>query len=146
VPEAASLETLPGWARELLESEPVGRLGLLDDDGHPRVVPITFAVVDGDVWSAVDQKPKRVPGAELARVRWLRARPRSTLTVDRYSDDWSRLAWVQLIGATNVVEVAGQEPALEALTARYPAYREQPPRGPLLKLTPARCLCWRAQS
>jgi PPOX class probable F420-dependent enzyme len=146
VPEAANLETLPGWARELLESEPVGHLGLLDDDGHPRVLPITFAVVGGDVWSAVDQKPKRVPGAELARVRWLGARPASTLTVDRYSDDWSRLAWVQLIGVTNVVEVAGQEPALEALTARYPAYREQPPRGPLLRLTPARCMCWRARS
>jgi PPOX class probable F420-dependent enzyme len=146
VPEAASLETLPGWARELLESEPVGRLGLLDDDGHPRVLPITFAVVDGDVWSAVDQKPKRVPGAELARVRWLRARPASTLTVDRYSEDWSRLAWVQLIGAIAVVDTAGQEPVLEALAARYEPYRERAPGGPLLRLTPARCICWRARS
>jgi PPOX class probable F420-dependent enzyme len=146
VPEAASLETLPDWARGLLESEPVGHFGLLDDDGQPRVLPITFAVVGGDVWSAVDQKPKRVEGRELARVRWLRARPSSTLTVDHYSDDWSRLAWVQLIGATNLVEAPGQEPVLEALAARYPAYREQPPRGPLLKLTPARCLCWRARS
>jgi PPOX class probable F420-dependent enzyme len=145
VPAAASLETLPRWARELLDSEPVGHLGLTDDDGRPRVLPVTFAVVGGEVWSAVDEKPKRVPGEDLARVRWLRARPGSALTVDRYSDDWNRLAWVQVIGETAVVEVAGHERVLEALAARYPAYRERPPQGPLLRLVPNRCIYWRAQ-
>jgi PPOX class probable F420-dependent enzyme len=144
VPAAASLETLPGWARELLASEPVGHLGLIDDDGHPRVLPVTFAAVEGEVWSAVDDKPKRDPGTELARVRWLRARPRSTLTVDRYSEDWGELAWVQVIGETAIVEIAGHEGVLKALAARYPAYRERRPPGPLLQLTPERCVCWRA--
>jgi PPOX class probable F420-dependent enzyme len=124
----------------------VGHLGLLDDDRRPRVLPVTFAVVDGEIWSAVDDKPKRVPGDELARVRWLRARPRSTLTVDRYSEDWSRLAWVQLLGETTIVEVAGHERVLEALSARYPPYRKRPPRGPLLRLAPDRFVWWRAQA
>jgi PPOX class probable F420-dependent enzyme len=146
VPAAASLETLPGWARELLDSEPVGRLGLIDDDGHPRVLPVTFAAVEGDLWSAVDDKPKRDPGAELARVRWLRARPQSTLTIDRYSDEWEKLAWVQVIGETAIVEIAGHERVLDALAARYPPYRERRPPGPLLRLTPERCVCWRARS
>jgi PPOX class probable F420-dependent enzyme len=145
VPAAASLETLPGWARELLDSEKVGHLGLIDDEGSPRVLPVTFAVVGGDVCSAVDDKPKRDPGAELARVRWLRARPRSTLAVDRYSEDWEELAWVQVIGATAILDLEGQERALEALSARYPPYRERRPPGPLLRLTPERCVCWRAR-
>jgi PPOX class probable F420-dependent enzyme len=145
VPGAASLEDLPSWAHGLLETEPVGHLGLLDDDGHPRVLPVTFARIDGEVWSAVDDKPKRVPGRELARIRWLRATPRSTLTVDHYSEDWSRLAWVQLLGGTTIVEVAGHEQVLEALSARYTPYRERPPRGPLLRLTPERCVWWRAR-
>src|SRR2546423_13174808 len=114
VASAASLDKAPKWARELLETEPLGHLGLLDDDTRPRVLPVTFAVVDGEIWSAVDDKPKRVEGGELARVRWLRARPSSALTVDRYSADWSRLAWVQLIGTTTVIDAGGQEPALEA--------------------------------
>jgi PPOX class probable F420-dependent enzyme len=134
------------WARELLQSEPLGHLGLLDDDTHPRVLPVTFAMVNGEIWSAVDDKPKRVAGGELARVRWLRARPSSALTVDRYSADWSRLAWVQLIGTTTVVDVGGQELVLEALSARYAPYRERPPRGPLLRLVPDRCIWWRSQS
>jgi PPOX class probable F420-dependent enzyme len=140
-----SLETLPGWARELLESEPVGHLGLLDDAGHPRVLPVTFAVVAGKLWSAVDDKPKRVPGAELARVRWLRQRPRSALTVDRYSDDWSRLAWVQAIGETAIVDIEGMDAVLEALSARYPRYRANAPQGPLLSLDPDRVIWWRAE-
>jgi PPOX class probable F420-dependent enzyme len=146
MPGEQSLETLPTWARELLDTEPVGHLGLLDDAGRPRVLPVTFAVVEGKLWSAVDDKPKRVPGAELARVRWLRQRPRSALTVDRYSDDWSRLAWVQAIGETSILDIAGNDAALEALSVRYQAYRERAPKGPLLRLDPDRVIWWRARA
>ena len=140
---SATLEKLPPWAAELLASARVGHLGLLDDSGAPRVLPVTFAVHGGLVWSAIDHKPKRVPGAELARVRWLRRSPSAALTVDRYDDDWSRLAWVQLLGSVALVELAGDE-VMAALAARYPAYREQRPGGPFLRLDPERVLCWRA--
>jgi PPOX class probable F420-dependent enzyme len=139
------LETLPGWARALLDSEPVGHLGLLDDDGYPRVLPVTFVVVGTSAWSAIDDKPKRVPAEELARVRWLRARSSSALTVDRYADDWTRLAWVQLLGRTTIVDVAGHPAVVDALASRYPQYRSTPPGGPLLRLDPRRCVWWRAQ-
>lgn len=144
VPAAASLEALPQWARELLEAERVGHLGLLDDDGRPRVLPVTFAVLGGQLWSAMDDKPKRVPGERLARLRWLAARPASTLTVDRYDEDWTRLAWVQLVGETTILDLAGHEDALDALAVRYPQYREHAPRGPLLCLTADRIVHWRA--
>jgi PPOX class probable F420-dependent enzyme len=144
MPAVASLEALPSWARELLEVGRVGHLGLLDDDGRPRVLPLTFAVVGAQVWSAVDDKPKRVPGERLARLRWLRARPASTLTVDRYDEDWTRLAWVQIVGEIRIVDLPGHEDALAALAARYPQYRERAPGGPLLCLTPDRIVHWRA--
>jgi len=144
MPAAASLEALPTWALELLEAERVGHLGLLDDDGRPRVLPVTFARFEGALWSAVDDKPKRVPGERLARLRWLRDRPTSTLTVDRYDEDWTRLAWVQLVGETRILDLPGHEDALGALSARYPQYRERAPGGPLLCLTPDRIVHWRA--
>ena len=87
----------------------MARLGLLDGDGRPRVLPVTFALAEGAAWSAVDYKPKQVPGGELARVRWLRERPDAALTVDRYDDDWSRLAWVQLLGTMSVLREARQD-------------------------------------
>ena len=140
----ATLDELPAWARLLLAEARVAHLGLVDGEGRPRVLPVTFSVADGAVWSAVDHKPKRRPGQELARVRWLRERPESTLTVDRYDDDWTRLAWVQLIGTTAVVEAAGNAGALGALAERYPQYRDRPPGGPLLRLEVQRTVCWSA--
>ena len=141
----ATLAELPPWAAELLEDVPVAHLGLLDADARPRVLPITFARVGGALWSAIDDKPKRRAGARLARVGWLRERPAAALTVDRYDDDWTRLAWVQILGDVAILETAGHEDALRALAARYPAYRERMPRGPLLELTPTRVLWWRAE-
>jgi len=136
------IATLPPWARELLEGERVARLGLLDSGGDPRVLPVTFALADAAVWSAIDRKPKR--SAEPARVRWLRARPRAALTVDHYEDDWERLAWVQLLGRVSVVARADGRVGMEALAARYEPYRADPPPGPLLRLEVERALAWRA--
>jgi PPOX class probable F420-dependent enzyme len=141
---AHTLDELPGWAVELLDAARVARLGLIDEDGAPRVVPVTFARVGGALWSAIDDKPKRRPGAELARVRWLRARPRAALTADRYDDDWTKLAWVQVLGSVAVLEVGAHEAVLDALAARYPAYARRRPAGPLLRLEPDRILYWRA--
>jgi len=134
-----NLEGLPGWALEMLEEARVARLGLLDEEDLPRVLPVTFAPFEGALWSAIDRKPKR-PG-EPARVRRLRRRPEATLLVDRYDDDWSRLAWVEVRGRVSVEPLG---PALDALARKYPQYVEEPPQGPLLRLAPQRFACWRA--
>ena len=141
---SASVAELPGWARRLLEDAPVARLGLLDDEGAPRVLPITFAVAGDRLVSAIDHKRKRVTGEHLARVRWLRARPAAALTVDRYDDDWARLEWLQVLGEVEIVDAAAAPDAIAALVARYEPYRTRPPAGPVLALTPSRLLWWRA--
>lgn len=140
----STLEELPGWAGALLDAARVGHLGLVDSEGQPRVLPVTFAIAAGSIWSAIDHKPKRRAGQDLARVGWLRERPRSAIAVDRYDDDWTRLAWVQLLGVTAVVGMEDQPQALAALEARYPQYGERPPEGPLLRLTPERVVFWSA--
>jgi PPOX class probable F420-dependent enzyme len=137
-----TLDELPGWAGELLESERVARLAFVDDQDHPRALPVTFAVAHGAVWSAVDDKPKRA--REPARVRYLRRRPAAALCVDRYDDDWDRLAWVQLLGTVTILDIDEAPEAVAALAARYAPYRERRPPGPLLRLEPARAVYWRA--
>ena len=134
-----NLEGLPGWALEMFEEARVARLGLLDEEDRPRVLPVTFAPFESALWSAIDRNPKR-PG-EPARVRRLRRRPEATLLVDRYYDDWSRLAWVEVRGRLSVEPLG---PALNALAAKYPQFVEEPPQGPLLRLAPQRFACWRA--
>jgi PPOX class probable F420-dependent enzyme len=140
--EARALAELPPWAVELVDDCEVGRLGFLDDHDRPRVLPVTYAVWGAAIWSAIDQKPKR-PG-EPARVRYLRRRPAAALTIDRYSADWDRLAWVQILGTVKMEEIGAAPEAVAALTARYRPYADEPPAGPLLRLDPERILCWAA--
>jgi PPOX class probable F420-dependent enzyme len=137
-----TLENLPGWAMSLLLESPIAHLGIVDDLGAPRVLPVTYALHAGVLWSAIDNKPKRA--GEPARVRWLRARPAAALTVDTYDEDWARLAWVQVLGEVEVVAAERAGAALAALGAKYPQYHGDPPPGPVLRLAPERALCWTA--
>jgi PPOX class probable F420-dependent enzyme len=136
------VEQLPGWAQELLISSRIGRLAFVDDADHPRVLPVTYALAGGAVWSAIDDKPKRT--SEPARLRYLRRRSEAALCVDVYEDDWSRLAWVQLLGTVEILPLEGGGPGLDALAAKYEPYAERPPPGPLLRLSVDRALSWRA--
>ena len=131
------LDELPDWALELLGEARVGRLGFLDDADRPRVLPVTFAVADGVIWSAIDWKPKR--SGEPARVRYLRRNPAAALTADHYEEDWAKLAWVQVLGRVDVLA----EGDLDALARKYAQYRERPAQGPFLRLVPERALSWR---
>ena len=139
---ALTLEQLPDWAERLLADSRAGHLAYLDEHDLPRVLPVTFAVAGSAVWTAIDDKPKR-PG-EPARVRYLRRRPEAALCVDRYDDDWSRLAWVQLLGRVEVLELGDGGEGLAALTERYAPYRRKSPPGPLLRLEVERALWWSA--
>ena len=136
------LETAPGWARDLLARARVARLAYLDGDDRPRVLPVTFALAEGFLWTAIDEKPKQRP--EPARVEYLRRRPEAALVVDEYDDDWTRLMWVQLLGQVEVLAPAASTAALDALAAKYSQYARAAPPGPLLRLEVERVLHWRA--
>ena len=140
---SGTLDGLPQWASDLVRDSRVGHLAMIDLNGRPRVLPVTYAIHEAAVWMAIDHKPKR-PGREPARVRWLREHPHAALTVDRYEDDWAALRWVQLIGDITVLDSPPTTEVLIALSHRYPQYRADPPPGPALRLDVVRALWWRA--
>ncbi len=131
--------------RSRFAASAVARLATVRPDGAPHVVPVVFALVDGTVYSAVDAKPKRT--RRLQRLANVRADPRCALLVDHYEDDWSRLWWVRADGTAAVVEdPAAAHPGVEALVARHPRYRAEPPAGPLLVVTVERWSGWSSTS
>lgn len=122
---------------------PVARMATVSPDG-PRIVPVTFAWHAGTVVWAVDEvKPKR--GRALRRLRDLAADPRVALLVDHYQDDWSALWWVELRGTASTLEGGAAEAGLDALAARYPAYRRARPPGPVIAIRPDRWSWWSAR-
>ena len=127
---------------ELLEGGRIARLGFLDGEDGPRVLPVTYALHGDAIWSAVDHKPKRA--GEPARIRYLRRRPEAALTVDHYSEDWRKLRWIQVLGDVEILAAGDAPGALEALAHKYEPYRAEPPPGPLIRLVPTRFLWWSA--
>lgn len=127
-------------------AHPVARLATIRPDGTPRLVPITFAVVDGLVCSVVDEvKPKR--STRLARLADVGRDPRAAVLVDHYAPDWTELWWVRIDGTAHVVDSGVLwERALEALRAKYPPYAEADPRGRVLVVTPGAVRGWSARS
>lgn len=130
-------------ARDRFAASPIARLATVRPDGAPHVVPITFAVTGTTIVTAIDHKPKST--RRLQRLSNIASDPRVSVLVDRYDDDWSHLFWVRVDGTATIV-AAGTEfdTALRALAAKYEPYREQPPDGPVIMITPTNWSWWTA--
>lgn len=107
--------------RDLLAEARRATLATIRPDGRPRLVPICFVVIDDVIWSPIDEKRKSTSDPRaLARVRDIETRPDVTVLVDRWSEDWTDLAWLRVEGRA---ELAGSVPAVvDALRAKYPQY------------------------
>jgi PPOX class probable F420-dependent enzyme len=133
--------------RERFGRAEVARLGTVDQEGRPHLVPITFAQLNPDTLvSVVDHKPKRT--TRLRRLANIAAHPAVTVLVDHYEDDWQQLWWARADG-TGVVRQPHENPqertsALRALADRYPQYLEQPPTGPMIVIAVERWSGWHA--
>jgi PPOX class probable F420-dependent enzyme len=128
-----------------LERQRSGRLATVDPRGQPHAVPICYALLDGILYTPIDEKPKSGDPRELRRIRNILANPKVCLVVDHYEDaDWARLAWLQVRGKASLVEdEAERARALAALRARYQQYRTMALEGlPLLRIRPTRLVGW----
>lgn len=122
----------PGDRRLLLASR-TATLATLDPNGRPRLVPCCFAPDPARdlLWTPIDEKPKRsADPRQLGRVTDLTAWPAVSLLVDRWSEDWSKLAWLRLHGTAALLEpnepaaVPERGLAIGLLRERYPQYRD----------------------
>jgi PPOX class probable F420-dependent enzyme len=132
---------LLGW----LAGAPHAYLASVRPDGHPHVVPITFAVRGRRLFTAVDHKPKR--SAQLQRLANIHSHPRVSVLADHYEDDWAALWWVRADGRGRVIDAGPErDEGLAALARRYDAYRRTPPRGPVIAMDLERLVGWRARA
>jgi PPOX class probable F420-dependent enzyme len=137
-------------ARRFLDAHRVGHLATAGADGAPHVVPVCYALDEGALYFVADEKPKRRPARELARLRNLRENPRAAVVVDDWDEDWTRLAFVLVRGPARILEAAGPHAAaLALLRTRYPQYAamalDDPARNPIVRIEPARVVVWRAR-
>ena len=125
----------------------VARLATLSADGTPHIVPVVYAYDGKRVYIALDEKPKRVAPLRLKRVRNIAANPRVSLLVDRYSENWRRVAWVRVDGSARVLQRGkAHDTAIALLRAKYPQYRKMKLEArPVIEITVKRVVEWVAR-
>jgi PPOX class probable F420-dependent enzyme len=143
--------------RRLLEMARTAVLATTDPAGRARLVPICYVARDAPagvagtvLYSPLDAKPKRVSDPHrLARVRDIVARPEVGLLVDRWDEDWTRLAWIRLRGRAELLEPdvddfrAERQAAIAALWAKYPQYVDHDlETRPLIRVTLTEATSW----
>ena len=132
-----------------LDAQRAGRLATADLQGRPHVVPVCYACDGSTLYIALDEKPKRVPPERLKRVHNLLENSQVALVVDRYDDDWSRLAYVLVQGRADMLDPGDAEHAraVRLVRDRYPPYRAMALElRPVIAIRPSRIVAWGALS
>lgn len=115
---------LSGAERRFVESMRIARLATADANGAPHVVPVCYALASDNLYVTIDEKPKRSDVRAMKRLRNIVQNPEVAVVVDRYDEDWSRLAWVMLRGRAEILDAGDEhDRAQAALRERYPQYR-----------------------
>jgi coenzyme F420-0:L-glutamate ligase/coenzyme F420-1:gamma-L-glutamate ligase len=130
------------------QSQRSARLATADAESRPHVVPVCYAFDGVRFYTPLDEKPKRVAAKQLKRVRNIEARPDVSLVIDRYDDDWSELAYVQV--AARAALLPPVDPvharAVDLLRERYPQYRTMAlEKSQIIALTPTAVVSWRIE-
>jgi PPOX class probable F420-dependent enzyme len=141
------LQKTSASVQKILKEARVARLATLDPRSRPHIVPVCFAYDGKLFYTAIDQKPKRVPPQRLARLRNIQAVPRVALLIDQYDEDWTQLWYVLIRGKAKLIPEAAHKErtrAIRKLRAKYPQYV----RGmlsddaPIIRITPERITSW----
>ena len=140
-------ETLTPEQTTFLVRRRVARLATADAAGEPHAVPVCFAYAPGSVYIALDEKPKDVPPARLKRVRNILENPNVALVADRYSEDWSLLAFVLVRGRAELLAPGEEEhaAAVRLLRGKYHQYEKMRIEDhPVVAIRPSRASSWGA--
>jgi len=129
--------------RQFLNAGRVAHLATADAHGVPHVVPVCYRLLDETIYITIDEKPKR-RDRPLKRLRNITENPAVVVTVDRWDEDWSRLAWVMLHGHAEILgDGLEHDAAQDKLRDKYQQYRAMDLTGlPVIAIRVQRALSW----
>ena len=133
-------------ASRLIRSARVAHLATADKNGRPHVIPICYVFDDKCFYSPIDEKPKRVTASKLKRLRNIRENPQVALLIDRYDEDWAKLAYVLVTGRAQLLASGSKHrKAVNHLRGKYSQYRKMSiDRLPMILIRPTRVTTWGA--
>jgi PPOX class probable F420-dependent enzyme len=131
-------------ASRLVRSARVAHLATADQQGRPYVIPICYVFDGKELYSPIDEKPKSSSPLRLKRVRNIQANPHVSVVVDRYDENWQRLAYVLIVGRARILASGIRHGRVVRLLRRkYPQYRKMTlGNRPIIRITPTAWKSW----
>jgi PPOX class probable F420-dependent enzyme len=131
-------------ASRFIRAARLAHLATAGANGEPHVIPICFVFDGKHFYSPIDEKPKRTSPAKLKRVTNIQANAQTALVIDRYSENWQRLAYVLIRGTAKILHRgATHAQAVRRLRRKYPQYRQMAIHTrPMIQVTPVRWTLW----
>lgn len=110
--------------KKFIRAARVAHLATADANGQPLVIPICFVFDGREFYSSIDEKPKRTSPQRLKRLRNIRENPHVSVVIDRYSENWRRLAYILVVGKAKILQKGEKHRrAVRLLRKKYPQYR-----------------------
>lgn len=135
---------IPKKIKVFIRAGRVAHLATADAGGQPLVIPICFAFDGKEFFSPIDEKPKQISPHKLKRLRNIAENPKISLIIDRYDEDWQRLAYLLITGKAKILlRGARHRRAVLLLRKKYPQYEDMAiDERPLIVITPIRMRNW----
>jgi PPOX class probable F420-dependent enzyme len=132
--------------REFIESQRIAHLATASSAGAPHNIPLCFWFDGARFYFVIDEKPKRVSGTGIKRMRNIAENPRVALVIDHYEENWQQLAYVLIHGIARIVDDADEYArAIQQLRHKYSQYRAMTltqDKNPLVRIEPERVHAW----
>ena len=125
-----------------IRSARVAHLATADARGQPLVIPICFVFDGKEFFSPIDEKPKRT--SNLKRLRNISENPQVALIMDRYEENWQRLAYILVRGKARIRERGDRHrKAVQLLRRKYRQYRTMAiDKRPMIAIAPKQIRIW----
>jgi PPOX class probable F420-dependent enzyme len=130
--------------RVFIRSARVAHLATADKNGRPHVIPICFVFDGKRFYSPIDEKPKRVSPVKLKRLRNIAENSQVAIVIDRYDEDWRRLAYVLILGKAHILRRGKiHQQAVKRLRRKYRQYRAMTiQERPMISIMPKQIVVW----
>jgi PPOX class probable F420-dependent enzyme len=141
-------ETTERYIKSLVGRTRVARLATIDSKNKPHVVPVVFVADSENYYIPLDEKPKKAKPDELKRVRNIHKNPNVALLIDKYSEDWSKLAFVLIHGQASLIGTKDNEKILlenahRLLRQKYAQYQKVGLGELCIKIHPQKIVVWK---
>lgn len=135
---------LASKVKRFIRAARVAHLATADRNSRPHVIPICYVFDGKALYSPIDEKPKKAAPLGLKRVRNILENPQVAVVVDRYDENWKKLAYVLIRGRARLL-TGGENyrKAVRLLREKYPQYRRMAiEHRPMIRIRPTRVTTW----